>query len=100
MDMQKSTLSRVEETIRSSYRQIFAIDEPAVEMPQNQVNLFAERALQQHMMVGVTFRNQEHSVVGRFTHQLNASTYLLHDQAKNLDQLVPLAQCTFIQRLD
>ncbi len=99
MDMQKTTLARVEETIRSSYRQIFAIDEPELKMPQTQVNYFADRALQQHLLVAVTMKQQVHPLVGHFTHELRDGMFLLHDLQGKIDHLIPLNQCTFIQRL-
>jgi hypothetical protein len=100
MDMQKSTLSRVEATVRSTYRQIFAIDEPQLVMPQSQINLFADKALHAHMLVAVTMRNLDTSIVGHFTHMLNENTLLFRNQATNIDHIIPLSQCTFIQRVE
>ncbi|WP_127848672.1 hypothetical protein [Lacticaseibacillus hulanensis] len=99
MDMQRSTLSRVEATIRSSYRQLFAIDEPEITMPQSQIELFAKQALRKHMIVAVTLNNQPVSIIGHFSHTLSEGTLLLRDQNGKVDHIVPLASCTFIQRL-
>lgn len=100
MDMRVSTLSRVEETIRSSYRQLFAIDEPELIMPQRQVTLFANQARQKHLLVVVTIKNQPTSIIGRFVHMLNTDTLLLRDQSNKVDHIIRLNQCTFIRRVE
>lgn len=100
MDTNKSSrkISQVERSIKESAKRFFALDAAAVKMPEWQSAIFLEKAYAQHLLVAVRLASHD-IATGYVQHKLNARTYLLQSSQGNVDQIIRVQQCEFVQRL-
>lgn len=99
MENHARTLQSVTHTLIKSTREFFALEAPAVVMPQFQLQAFAAQAHTRHYLVAAFFAGEPEPMAGHLTRTLGDGRYLLQAYRSNVVRVVSLAQLTFIQKL-
>lgn len=98
MENKTSALQNVTNQLMKSTREFFALNEPAVVMPQAQVTQFAAQAFTRHYRVALNFAGEDEPLVGHLTRHLQDGRYLLQAYRSNVYRVVDLAQVDYLQR--
>lgn len=98
MENKTSALQSVSQQLIKSTREFFALTEPAVVMPTNQLTQFADQAYVRHYRIALNFQGEDEPLVGHLTRRLSGKRYLFQAYRSNLYRVVDLTQITYLQR--
>ncbi|MCI1985628.1 MAG: hypothetical protein LKJ69_02480 [Lactobacillus sp.] len=99
MENKAQTLQTVKANLVASYRQFFALEDPALSMPATQLQFFTQQSLTRHYRIAAFFKDEQAPIVGTFTRQLDAQRFLLKAYRSNVYRVVDQAQLSFLQRV-
>ena len=98
MENKSSALQNVTHHLVASYRELFDLAAPTMQMPAHQVDLFIDQAMQRHYQIALYFNHETAPFVGHIVRPLGEKRFLVKGYHSNIFGIMTSTSVNYIKR--